>query len=288
MFSLGCAIDDVDCIVDMPAADIQLAFSELYSTPPCREGEPIAPAVDGKILQGMLSTMHTADTVRRVPLIVGWNVHDGNYFIDADVELDGEDMDSDTYDLFWSHFRGAGFEQERTDAGFDESAYEAYGFASAAYMAAESVVTTAMYSCGVHALVTPESVDEENMFVYVFDATNGEEVFCNHGDELNYILTEPGMEDNGAIATNLRTYWTNFAKYKDPNGEDASDPLWTPTTTEDFTILRIQAEPAMEEWIQPERCEYWEALDNGQWFGSCNDVWWEDSVNKDCDDECDC
>ena len=120
MSTIGCDKTDVDCLIGKPANTINDAFDSLYEEPPCREGCSISPAVDSVILPAMLATMQDVDTVRRVPIMYGWVVHDGAMFISMDVELVNDDytMTSDLYDTFWNRFRGP-FEQEKIDAGFD-------------------------------------------------------------------------------------------------------------------------------------------------------------------------
>jgi hypothetical protein len=60
----------------------------------------------------------------------------------------------------------------------------------------------------------------------------------------------------------MLTWWTNFANYHNPNGEDSSDPLWP--TAENFngdddpSILRISADPTSEPWPETEKCQFWE------------------------------
>jgi hypothetical protein len=47
-------------------------------------------------------------------------------------------------------------------------------------------------------------------------------------------------------------WWTNFASFHDPNGQDVEDPLWP--TAEGFTegvdpsILRISADSVAQTW----------------------------------------
>jgi hypothetical protein len=75
--------------------------------------------------------------------------------------------------------------------------------------------------------------------------------------------------------------WSNFAKYQNPNGDGVSSP-WTPTTSSDYQVFRISDASAMESWTDPEKCDYWTALDNSQWFSTCNDVFWDDTLNDSC------
>jgi carboxylesterase type B len=48
MLELGCVFTEVDCLIGKTTNEIQLAFETVYtgSTPPCREGCAVAPAVD--------------------------------------------------------------------------------------------------------------------------------------------------------------------------------------------------------------------------------------------------
>jgi hypothetical protein len=78
----------------------------------------------------------------------------------------------------------------------------------------------------------------------------------------------------------MRTLWTNFAKYHNPNGDVASsEGPWLPTTTEVLSVYRIDSNPAMEEWTEPEKCDFWIALDNGAFMSACQDKWWVDAPN---------
>jgi carboxylesterase type B len=174
----------------------------------------MAPAVDSIILPAMLSTMQDVDTVRRVPIMYGWTVHDGAYFVDMDVTINKGDygMTSEEYDTFWSRFRGTGTEAERTANGFDESNFEKQGKKTAAFMAAADVVTTSMYSCGVYSMITADGVNPD-MYAYIFDDRKRENTnkLVHHGDELDYMLQIKAK--NKFLHSDVRTMWTNFAKY---------------------------------------------------------------------------
>jgi hypothetical protein len=54
-------------------------------------------------------------------------------------------------------------------------------------MAAEDVLTTSMYSCGVHSMLSDEP-SYPDFYAYIFDHTTGEETFVEHGEELGFIF----------------------------------------------------------------------------------------------------
>ena len=123
----------------------------------------------------MTAAMVGTTEVGRFPVMVGWNVHDGNWFVSMDITLETDEyMTSDEYDLWWSRFRGLGFEDERTNNGWAESDFSTYGDSNAAYMAAEDITTTAMYSCGVHNLIVSAADSSADIYAYIFDDRDGD------------------------------------------------------------------------------------------------------------------
>jgi hypothetical protein len=34
-----------------------------------------------------------------------------------------------------------------------------------------------------------------------------------------------------------------------------------------------------EEWPRREQCDFWEHIDRGNWFNTCNDVYWKDPIS---------
>jgi carboxylesterase type B len=78
-------------------------------------------------------------------------------------------------------------------------------------MAAEDVLTTSMYSCGVHSMLSDEP-SYPDFYAYIFDHTTGEETFVEHGEELDFIFCTD-CDSSTSISTTMTEHWTNFAKY---------------------------------------------------------------------------
>jgi carboxylesterase type B len=64
----------------------------------------------------------------------------------------------------------------------------------------------------------------------MFDASNSEDPsLITHSCELNYLF-DPSSVNDTDLATQMQTWWTNFAKFHDPNG-DVEDGLWPEATS---------------------------------------------------------
>ena len=84
------------------------------------------------------------------------------------------------------------------------------------------------------------------MFIYLFDDDSDKMV--THSSELAYLF-EPEKTGDPKMNKRMHGWWTNFAKYHDPNGE--GERLWPPAPK----ILRIGRDGGKEEeWPQAEKC----------------------------------
>ena len=109
-----------------------------------------------------------------------------------------------------------------------------------------------------------------------------------HGDDEAFLVFTDSFEDiNGVNDEELDTskkmikYWTNFAKYGNPNSQTIEDeklPVWYPYNQDEkvnhfncqFSILRdllyyqnyldLKAEPEMKKNIHPERMYFWNKM----------------------------
>jgi hypothetical protein len=100
-------------------------------------------------------------------------------------------MSTDEYHTYWNRFRNSGFNPERVEH-FNVGDFEAQGSSSAAFMAADNVATTSLYSCPIHNILghTPFGESEQDMYVFVFDRheTDKPNGLITHSCELNYLF----------------------------------------------------------------------------------------------------
>jgi hypothetical protein len=89
---------------------------------------------------------------RKVPTILGWCENDGADMVYYDYPTRGYSMTEDEYHTYWNRFRDSGFEAERLEH-FNVNDFDAQGKSSAAFMAADNVATTSLYSCPIHKLL---------------------------------------------------------------------------------------------------------------------------------------
>jgi len=91
-----------------------------------------------------------------------------------------------------------------------------------------------------------------------------------HGDDEAFLVFTESSEDiTGVSDEELDTskkmikYWTNFAKYGNPNSrtiEDEKLPVWYPYNQDEKNYLDLKAEPEMKKNIHPERMYFWNKM----------------------------
>jgi len=72
----------------------------------------------------------------------------------------------------------------------------------------------------------------------------------------------------------MQTWWTNFAIFQDPNGEDPNK-VWPPIT--DVTqpqIFHINDQSHADLWPHQERCTYFAEANGGDWRSTCTAWSW--------------
>ena len=65
-------------------------------------------------------------------------------------------------------------------------------------------------------------------------------------------------EDDEKVQNNMLTFWTNFAKYGNPNGPD--EVKWTRYDGPKDNYMDINANPVLKEGLRSEKCLFWDDL----------------------------
>ena len=94
---------------------------------------------------------------------------------------------------------------------------------------------------------------------------------ATHAGEIPYVLYDEEMmrerytgdeADVDKLAVYMVDYWTNFAKYGDPNSTEGTSPVW-PTFNTAQQALRLDVEPKTETAVtfnDYHRCGYWDSV----------------------------
>jgi len=100
-------------------------------------------------------------------------------------------------------------------------------------------------------------------FVYFFDHPRGG---ASHAAEIPYVfgnppppglLSKPWKAEDTKLSDLMGSYWVNFAKTGDPNGEGL--PEWPAFTTKTTKLMTFDASPGMKDALRPERVEAFDA-----------------------------
>jgi len=107
------------------------------------------------------------------------------------------------------------------------------------------------------------------MYHFTFDGVLGDNLLgVYHGSELQFVFDNewPAIlnsfnEDDKIVADIFGTYWTNFAKYGNPNGNGTQTyPYWPPFQVSNQVNLIIEAEPILEQELRLQQCIFWDTL----------------------------
>jgi para-nitrobenzyl esterase len=220
--------DDIKTARALSAEEIQKNTQGMGSFWPVADGEAIAENQYECFVAGQFN-----DT----PILVGTNSNEGGLFVTQPVTSEGfEKMIRSQY-----------------AAGAD-ALLEAYPHATdaEAMQSARDIMRDSTFAWPTWAWASLQSRNGKNRaFVYYFDhrAPNSPEG-ANHGAEISYVFGNlatmgvlgPGSDtpEDEALSEMIRSYWFNFARTGDPNGEGL--PEWPAFDEKGQTVLYIDTE----------------------------------------------
>jgi para-nitrobenzyl esterase len=228
----GLSAETLAALRAMPAADLLAAQS--------KRGAPrFAPIVDGYYLPDSPAAIYAAGKQNHVPLLAGWNLDEGSY---RQIFM----RDEATPENFAAHVKT--LYQDRAD-----DLLKVYPAAQAkrsgSDLAGDRFIAFATWKWLEAHLKTGQSP----VYAYRFEQTMplaenappAAEATAPHASEIEFVFRAlpskklPWRAEDKAVSELMATYWTNFAKSGNPNGEGL--PKWPEYKAAEFQVMHIKA-----------------------------------------------
>ncbi|KAH8802961.1 carboxylesterase type B [Xylogone sp. PMI_703] len=223
MLTKKLGVSSVSELRDLPADVISKAGAWDFNTDPGVTA--FGPSIDSYVLEHAPSTTFAEGQQMDIPIIVGWNAMEGLPFRPRTLphSSPGEYKDAVRHLLgehatnFLALYPGDTAEQAKT---------------SAELFVGDTVITQQTWEAATHQLHKTTS----SVYAYYFTYASPYSPFPAHGADIPFALgilrknamissALPASDDDRAFSDRITTYWTNFAKFGDPN-EDSSLPHW--------------------------------------------------------------
>jgi len=229
--------DSLAALRALPAGEILQAAS--------KEGAPsFGPNIDGYFLPESVEAVFAAGKQSRVPLLAGWNLDEGNFR-----GIFGEKEPSTRN--FAMKIRSLYGANAKTILKLYPASTAAEAKRSAQDLAGDRFIAFATWKCLELHLTTGKSP----VFRYRFDQTlplpadhaSSDEPTAPHAGEIEFVFQMlsskdlPWRPEDHKVSDLMSSYWTNFAKTGDPNGE--SLPRWPAYMPEEFQVMHLSADP---------------------------------------------
>jgi para-nitrobenzyl esterase len=195
------------------------------------------PPADGKTIPENMYEIFRSGSFNDTPILAGSNSNEGGLFVNQEVNSEGfEKMVQDQY------------------ASGAEEILKVYAHANDedATQSARDLMRESVFAWPTWAWATFHSRNSKNRaYVYYFDhRAPGVQGGANHADEIPYVfgnLNSPGpmgnrpvTEEDKALNALVSSYWINFAKTGDPNGEGL--PNWPAFDEKENQVMYIDGD----------------------------------------------
>ena len=192
------------------------------------------PVFDGRILPGDQYELYRAGHFRDLPILVGSNSDEGRLFSRPGV----------TPEVFATYIK-------REFGGYAEKILEAYPHSTPteAFKASKDIFRDGMLAWHTWTWAKLQSeMGRHKAFVYYFDQrTPQSPEGANHGAEIAYVFRnldpfgQPSRPEDVALSERISTYWVNFARTGNPNGENL--PTWPNFTSTHQQVMCLKTIP---------------------------------------------
>lgn len=203
-----------------------------------------APNIDGYFLPGTVDSIYASGKQAHVPLLAGWNADEGSYH----AIFEDEKQTAQNF-VAWAHKQFGDKAEEFLrlyPAGTDEEAKQ-----SAQAVAGDQFIGYSTWKWINMQLKTGQSP----VYRYRFEDAPpgapdepGESRGAYHSAEIEFVFEALGSKnlpwrpEDRKLSDEIATYWSNFAKRGDPNGEELTK--WPPYNQQDgYEVMHLTAGP---------------------------------------------
>eukprot|EP01094_Clydonella_sp_ATCC50884_P029151 TRINITY_DN902_c0_g1_i1.p1 TRINITY_DN902_c0_g1~~TRINITY_DN902_c0_g1_i1.p1 ORF type:complete len:581 (-),score=196.02 TRINITY_DN902_c0_g1_i1:404-1963(-) len=219
------------------------------------------PVVGYDALPEQLVTMMEKGDIRDMPLIMGCNELEGDYFLDLVIGPD--EIGNIKYQTFMAAlFASSG------ELSYFLDLYEPVRKSLGNWRALSQAAGDLLITCGTEIASNATLSTSNNLYSYVFTHTSPYAKFnATHTSEIPYVFAryQEFTEKDDAVVYDIGGFWTNFASNGDPNGMggDGSPlphwPVYEPAKPDTATVRNIEEDPVVPLWKPFERdfCAAW-------------------------------
>ncbi|MCX6626211.1 MAG: carboxylesterase family protein [Candidatus Solibacter sp.] len=229
--------DDLEALRAKPAAEVLQAASK-------PAGLRFVPNIDGYFLPESVEAVFAAGKQSHVPLLAGWNADEGSYrMIFGNTEPTAENFLASARKLYGANAEGilkvypAGTAAQTKRSAQDLAGDRFIGYSTWKWM--EQHLKTGKAPVFRYRF--------EQTLPLLADAGPGAEATAPHASEIEFVFQVlsskklPWRPEDRRVSELMGSYWSNFAKTGDPNGEGL--PRWPAYSQDGYEVMHLSAGP---------------------------------------------
>ncbi|KAJ8047392.1 Pyrethroid hydrolase Ces2e [Holothuria leucospilota] len=244
---------------------------------------PFGPVIDGEFIREDPMILYQSGFFGvKADVLIGFNDNEGGYSIPATRGPSGLDLDNFSVDVFRmmlktefskvvpgdtseliSHVEAL---YAGEDGITDETAFQKFG-----HIVGDGLVVAP-------SLAIAEYTSESGYYTFVYEYQHRPSYYkgpdfigADHGVEEPLVLGFPFLEgdiqdtmefteEEESLSDIMMTYWGNFAKFGDPNGDKAELPYWPPYRHTDKIYMQLKPVPEIAGNLKPNIVMFWNRL----------------------------
>ncbi len=258
--ALGCGPDDLACLREVPAERL---LKKTYETVEARWD--ILPNHDGYLLTDTPFAMIKSGDYNKVPLIAGSNKNEADALVDLMPALmfrrakDYESVRLRSIPLTGPEAKELATLYPLSE--HDGKLKKAYG----------QILSDALVSCPAYSGMAAVAKNQAGVYYYRFDYDGmrfGKSIGAVHAMEIAFVFdsfdrppvsrlyNDKNIEEARALSKNIQSYWVNFARTGNPNGQGLQP--WPEFSSENPARQILDTTIRTEMSDKHEKCEFWE------------------------------